>query len=144
MSAYLIEQIARRENIHIVANSEIREARGSGRLEELTIEEIGKGSTDHKANALFILIGARPFTDWIGLDIIKDEKGFLETGRDLKTHDNFRKIWKQDRDPYLLETSCPGIFAAGDVRAGAMNRVASAVGEGSMSISFVHKYLAEV
>jgi thioredoxin reductase (NADPH) len=144
MSAYLIEQIARRENIHILANSEIREAGGSGRLEELTIEETGNGSTVHKANALFIFIGARPFTDWIGLDIIKDDKGFLETGRDLKTHDNFRKIWKQDRDPYLLETSCPGIFAAGDVRAGAMNRVASAVGEGSMSISFVHKYLAEV
>jgi thioredoxin reductase (NADPH) len=144
MSAYLIEQIARRENIHILGNSEIREARGSGRLEELTIDETGAGSSVHKANALFIFIGARPFTDWIGLDIIKDDKGFLETGRDLKTYDSFRKIWKQDRDPYLLETSCPGIFAAGDVRAGAMNRVASAVGEGSMSISFVHKYLAEV
>jgi thioredoxin reductase (NADPH) len=78
------------------------------------------------------------------MDIIKDDKGFLETGRDLKTHDSFRKVWKQDRDPYLLETSCPGVFAAGDVRAGAMNRVASAVGEGSMAISFVHKYLAEV
>jgi thioredoxin reductase (NADPH) len=144
MSAYLIEQIARRENIHILGNSEIREARGSGRLEELTIDETGTGSSVYKANALFIFIGARPFTDWIGLDIIKDDKGFLETGRDLKTYDSFRKIWKQDRDPYLLETSCPGIFAAGDVRAGAMNRVASAVGEGSMSISFVHKYLAEV
>ncbi|HTK21659.1 MAG TPA: hypothetical protein VL442_19215, partial [Mucilaginibacter sp.] len=66
------------------------------------------------------------------------------TGRDLAAYDNFRKIWKLKRDPYLLETSCPGVFAAGDVRAGAMNRVASAVGEGSMAISFVHKYLAEV
>jgi thioredoxin reductase (NADPH) len=90
------------------------------------------------------LIGARPFTGWIGLDIIKDDKGFLETGRDLTIHADFKKIWKHDRDPYLLETSCPGVFAAGDVRAGAMNRVASAVGEGSMAISFVHKYLAEV
>ena len=145
MSAYLIDQIAKRENIHILSRSEIAEAMGNGRLEELSILQCDTGqTTTHKANALFIFIGAKPFTDWIGLDIIKDEKGFLETGRDLKTHDQFKKIWKQDRDPYLLETSCPGIFAAGDVRAGAMNRVASAVGEGSMSISFVHKYLAEV
>ena len=145
MSAYLIDQIAKRENIHILGCSEIVAATGSGRLEELTIVNAVTGESQTvKANALFIFIGARPFTDWIGLDIIKDEKGFLETGRDLKTYEGFNKIWKQDRDPYLLETSCPGVFAAGDVRAGAMNRVASAVGEGSMSISFVHKYLAEV
>ena len=145
MSAYLIDQIATRANIHILACSEITAAAGSGRLEELTIGNAVTGENQTvKANALFIFIGARPFTDWIGLDIIKDEKGFLETGRDLKTYEGFNKIWKQDRDPYLLETSCPGVFAAGDVRAGAMNRVASAVGEGSMSISFVHKYLAEV
>ena len=145
MSAYLIDQIAKRENIHILGCSEIVAATGSGRLEELTIVNAITGENQTvKANALFIFIGARPFTDWIGLDIIKDEKGFLETGRDLKTYEHFNKVWKQDRDPYLLETSCPGVFAAGDVRAGAMNRVASAVGEGSMSISFVHKYLAEV
>ncbi|HVS97813.1 MAG TPA: FAD-dependent oxidoreductase [Puia sp.] len=145
MSAYLIDQIAKRDNIHILANSEITAASGSGRLEELTIQRADTGEvTTKKANALFIFIGARPFTEWIGLDIIKDDKGFLETGRDLKTYELFKKIWRQDRDPYLLETSCPGIFAAGDVRAGAMNRVASAVGEGSMSISFVHRYLAEV
>ena len=72
------------------------------------------------------------------------QKGFIETGRDLRQYDNFGKIWKMERDPFLLETSCSGIFAAGDVRSGAMNRVASAVGEGSMAISFVHKYLAEV
>lgn len=145
MSAYLIDQIAKRENIHILACSEIQAATGNGRLEELLIGNIKTGETKpRKANALFIFIGAKPFTDWIGLDIIKDDKGFLETGRDLKSYELFKKIWKQDRDPFLLETSCPGIFAAGDVRAGAMNRVASAVGEGSMAISFVHKYLAEV
>jgi thioredoxin reductase (NADPH) len=145
MSAYLIDQIANRSNIHILPKCEIIAAKGNGRLEELQICSIGTKETNtHKANALFIFIGARPFTDWIGLDIIKDEKGFLETGRDLKAYPDFKKVWRQDRDPYLLETSCPGIFAAGDVRAGAMNRVASAVGEGSMSISFVHKYLAEV
>jgi thioredoxin reductase (NADPH) len=145
MSAYLIDQIDKRENIHILGCSEITAATGNGRLEELTIQQADTGEVQtRKANALFIFIGARPFTDWIGLDIIKDEKGFLETGRDLKTYEHFKQIWKHDRDPYLLETSCPGVFAAGDVRAGAMNRVASAVGEGSMSISFVHKYLAEV
>jgi thioredoxin reductase (NADPH) len=145
MSSYLIDQIATRANIHILGCSEIMAAAGTGRLEELTIGNAVSGESQTvKANALFIFIGARPFTDWIGLDIIKDEKGFLETGRDLKTYEGFDKIWKHDRDPYLLETSCPGVFAAGDVRAGAMNRVASAVGEGSMSISFVHKYLAEV
>jgi thioredoxin reductase (NADPH) len=145
MSTYLIDQLATRSNIHVMGKREISEACGSGKLEELTIENVDtKQKETRKADALFIFIGARPYTDWIGLDIIKDEKGFLETGRDLKTYSNFNKIWKQDRDPYLLETSCPGIFAAGDVRAGAMNRVASAVGEGSMAISFVHKYLAEV
>lgn len=145
MSAYLIDQLATRSNIHIMGKKEIAEAAGSGKLEQLTIEDVETKERETKhADALFIFIGARPYTDWIGLDIIKDEKGFLETGRDLKTYSDFGKIWKQDRDPYLLETSCPGIFAAGDVRAGAMNRVASAVGEGSMAISFVHKYLAEV
>ena len=93
---------------------------------------------------MYIFIGAKPFTEWLEMNIIKDARGFIETGRDLFTHPEFNKIWKQDRDPYLLETSCPGIFAAGDVRANAMNRVAAAVGEGSMAISFVHKYLAEV
>jgi thioredoxin reductase (NADPH) len=146
MSAYLIDQIASRSNIHVMGCSEITCATGNeGRLAELKIQNAETHEEKiHKANALFIFIGAKPFTDWIGLDILKDEKGFLETGRDLKTREEFKKIWKQQRDPYLLETSCPGIFAAGDVRAGAMNRVASAVGEGSMAISFVHKYLAEV
>ena len=145
MSAYLIDQINGRKNIHLLTRCEITEATGTGRLEQLTITQTGSAEPlVRKADALFIFIGAKPFTDWITLDIIKDEKGFLETGRELKNYENFRKVWKQDRDPYLLETSCPGVFAAGDVRSGAMNRVASAVGEGSMAISFVHKYLAEV
>ena len=145
MSAYLIDQIATRPNIRVWGKKEIVSAAGSDKLECLIIRDVDSNEQQKvKADALFIFIGARPFTEWIGLDIIKDEKGFLETGRDLKTYDQFGKIWKHERDPYLLETSCPGIFAAGDVRAGAMNRVASAVGEGSMAISFVHKYLAEV
>lgn len=144
MSAYLIEQIAKTPNIRVMGCSEVVEATGDTRLQEIVIENINtKEQQPFHADALYIFIGAKPYTEWVGLDIIKDDKGFIETGRELKGYDVFNKIWKLDRDPYLLETSYPGIFAAGDVRAGAMNRVASAVGEGSMSISFVHRYLAE-
>ncbi|MFD0752207.1 FAD-dependent oxidoreductase [Mucilaginibacter calamicampi] len=145
MSAYLIDQIAGESNIHVMPKTEITSAYGSERLEHLDIQDLSTNEITRKtADALYIFIGAKPFTDWLGLDIIKDDRGFVETGRDLKLNSDFDRIWKQKRDPYLLETSCPGVFAAGDVRAGAMNRVASAVGEGSMAISFVHKYLAEV
>jgi len=145
MSAYLIQQIDNIPNIHILPDTEITEATGSNCLEKLTLINIKSKETINKeAAALYVFIGAKPYTDWIKLDILKDEKGFIETGRELRRYDNFGKIWKINRDPFLLETSCRGVFAAGDVRAGAMNRVASAVGEGSMAISFVHKYLAEV
>ena len=96
------------------------------------------------AAPLFIFIGARPFTDWLGNNILRNGKGYIKTGRDLITDEQFPKIWKQEREPFLLETCQPGIFAAGDVRSGAMNRVASAVGEGAMAIKFVHEYLAEI
>jgi len=145
MSAYLIDQINETKNIFVLGRMEIIEAKGDEQLQELVLNNIDTNQQQTcPASALYIFIGAKPFTEWIQLDIIKDDKGFLETGRDLKIYDDFTKIWKEGRDPYLLETSCPGIFAAGDVRSGAMNRVAAAVGEGSMAISFVHKYLAEV
>ena len=145
MSAYLIEQINATPNIHICPKTKIGEARGTDKLEQIILVNVVNCEEEVKqADALYIFIGAKPFTDWIGLDILKDDKGFIETGRELKKYNDYEKIWKQKRDPYLLETCCPGVFAAGDVRAGAMNRVASAVGEGSMAISFVHKYLAEV
>jgi thioredoxin reductase (NADPH) len=145
MSSYLIDQIKGVDNISVCISREVMEAKGNERLEQLTIQNISTGEVyTEDAAALYIFIGAKPFTDWLEDEIITNEKGFIETGRDLQHYDKFKKIWKIDRDPYLLETSCPGIFAAGDVRAGAMNRVASAVGEGSMAISFVHKYLAEI
>ncbi|MDB5018680.1 MAG: trxB 1, partial [Mucilaginibacter sp.] len=145
MSAYLITQIGNIPNIHVITDTEIAEAAGSNCLEKLTLINLKtKETVTKEAVALYVFIGAKPYTDWIKLDIIKDEKGFIETGRELRRYDGFAKTWKMNRDPFLLETSCKGIFAAGDVRAGAMNRVASAVGEGSMAISFVHKYLAEV
>lgn len=144
MSAYLIEQIAGTPNIEVIPYTEVIEARGENSLKELTLINVNSKETkDVEASALYIFIGAKPYTEWVQMGIIKS-KGFIETGRDLTGYDNFNKQWKLKRDPFLLETSCPGIFAAGDVRAGAMNRVASAVGEGSMAISFVHKYLAEV
>ena len=145
MSAYLIQQIDNIPNIEVLTDTEINEAKGNNCLEQMEIINVKtKETCTREAAALYIFIGAKPFTDWLKLDIIKDEKGFLETGRELKRYEQFSKIWKLNRDPFLLETSCSGIFAAGDVRSGAMNRVASAVGEGSMAISFVHKYLAEV
>jgi thioredoxin reductase (NADPH) len=145
MSAYLINQLGLTHNIEVLPNTEITEVSGIDCLEKLTLINVKtKQESTYGASALYVFIGAKPYTDWIKLDIIKNNKEFIETGRDLTAYDSYAKVWKLKRDPYLLETSCPGIFAAGDVRAGAMNRVASAVGEGSMAISFVHKYLAEV
>lgn len=145
MSSYLIEQIKNVSSISVCTSREVIEAKGDERLQQLVIKNLATGEVyNEDAAALYIFIGAKPFTDWLSDDIITNDKGFIETGRDLQRCDDFKKIWKLSRDPYLLETSCAGIFAAGDVRAGAMNRVASAVGEGSMAISFVHKYLAEI
>jgi len=144
MSAYLIQQIANLPNIEVLTDTEVREATGDKHLECLTIENIVTGQkTTGNAAALYIFIGAKPFTDWLGSEIQRDPRGFIETGHELKVYKDFAQRWKLKRDPFLLETSTPGIFAAGDVRSGAMNRIASAVGEGSMAISFVHKYLSE-
>ena len=145
MSHYLIEQIRNTKNIEVLPETKITHVAGGERLESIELENV-ETQQKRTANtpALFIFIGARPVTDWIQLDIIKDEKGFIETGRDLLKYDDFKKSWKLNSEPYLLETCSPGIFAAGDVRAGAMNRVASAVGEGAMAIKFIHEYLAEI
>lgn len=142
MSQYLIDQIEQTPNIHVLGHTEVTKVAGKERLERLTLKtnEIEK---EVPAGALFIFIGAKPITDWLDMSLIKDGKGFIETGNALMRYPNFKKVWKLEREPFLLETCVPGIFAAGDVRAGAMNRVASAVGEGSMAIKFVHEYLAE-
>ena len=145
MSRYLIDQINQTKNISVITNSEVIETIGTNKLECVTLENNDAGLRKTcEAGALFIFIGARPETDWIKLNILKDSRGFIETGRDLFNYQNFKKVWKLERDPYLLETCIPGIFSAGDVRAGAMNRVASAVGEGAMAIKFVHEYLSDV
>lgn len=144
MSSYLIDQINSLDNIEVAGRKEIEKVCGGEHLEELHIKNLDTGEVSiTPADALFIFIGAKPATGWLADNILKDEKGFLFTGRDLVNHPSYGKLWKKEREPFLLETCQPGIFAAGDVRSGAMNRVASAVGEGAMAIKFTHEYLAE-
>ncbi|HEX8548387.1 MAG TPA: FAD-dependent oxidoreductase [Cytophagaceae bacterium] len=144
MSSYLIDQITSSPNIKVNPFTEVTEVHGDNQLEKVSVYNSVQDSVSIvPAKALFVFIGAKPSTDWLDGSVIKDKKGFIVTGRDLIKHDEFAKSWKVAREPYLLETSIPGIFASGDVRSGAMARVASAVGEGSMAIKFVHEYLAE-
>ena len=144
MSSYLIDQISQTPNIKILGESEIIATEGGEKLESINLKNRNTNKVEkRKANALFVFIGAKPYTDWLKLGILKNERGFLLTGRDLVNKPEFKKSWKVEREPHMLETCVPGVFAAGDVSSGAMNRVASAVGEGAMSISFVHQYLAE-
>ncbi len=142
MSAYLIEQIRTTPNIVILPHAQVKEVCGQDHLEAVMVDV--SGSVEKRpARALFVFIGAKPSTEWIRDQVLCDAKGFLLTGRDLVADPRYAQVWKKDREPYLLETCAPGIFAAGDSRAGAMARVASAVGEGSMAIKFVHQYLDE-
>ncbi|ARN76724.1 fused response regulator/thioredoxin-disulfide reductase [Nonlabens spongiae] len=146
MSSYLIDQIDQIKNIHLVCETNIVAVTGENdRLQKIYLKKNDRDTnTEKEAQALFIFIGNKPHTEWITDDILKDERKFLKTGRDVTLDKSYKKIWKLKREPYLLETSTPGIFASGDVRSGAMNRVASAVGEGAMAIKFVHEYLAGV
>jgi thioredoxin reductase (NADPH) len=112
---------------------------GDGRLECLSLKT-PRGPETRPANSLFIFIGAAPKTDWLPKDVALDEKGFILAGPDLKTR--APGSWKLEREPYLLETSVPGVFVAGDVRFNSVKRCASAVGEGSIAVQFMHQYLA--
>ncbi|NJB85976.1 thioredoxin reductase (NADPH) [Lewinella marina] len=144
MSSYLIEQIESIDNITVQGYREVVKVCGDDdRVQRLVLQNLEDDSTEEvKADALFIFIGARPRTEWLERgQIMTDQRGFVITGRDLLATPERSKSWPLERNPYLLETCQPGIFAAGDVRSGAMNRVASAVGEGAMAIKFVHEYL---
>ncbi len=143
MSAYLIEQIAQTPNIEILPHTQVREACGGQFLEAVVIQCDGQPPEKHPARALFVFIGAKPSTKWVCHLALCDAKGYLLTGRDLVNDPRYTTAWKLPREPYLLETCVPGLFAAGDGRVGAMARVASAVGEGTMAIKFVHQYLSE-
>jgi thioredoxin reductase (NADPH) len=139
MSKYLIDQIAATSNITVETCTQIVSMCGNGHLETLTLKT-PRGEEQRPVTSLFIFIGAAPKTDWLPREIALDSKGFILAGPDLKAHSP--KSWTLDRDPYLLETSVPGIFVAGDVRYNSVKRCASAVGEGSIAIQFVHQYLA--
>ncbi|MVN77779.1 response regulator [Hymenobacter sp. HMF4947] len=143
MSAYLIEQLTQTPNVEILPYTQVCEACGESSLEAVVVQAEGQESVCYPARALFIFIGTRPSTEWISSLALCDPKGFLLTGRELLADSRFAQAWLEPREPHLLETSIPGLFAAGDGRSGAMARVASAVGEGSMAIKFVHQYLGE-
>jgi thioredoxin reductase (NADPH) len=141
MSKYLIDQIAGTSNITVESGSEIVEAMGDSRLEALKIRTPG-GEEVRPASSVFLFIGAAPQTDWLPERVMHDPNGFVLSGRDLRVEGQLPRTWKEDREPYLLETSMPGVFAAGDVRHGSVKRAASAVGEGSIAVQFMHQYLA--
>jgi thioredoxin reductase (NADPH) len=142
MSQYLIDQIARTPNIAVQSRSRVVEAKGNGRLDEITIANDETGDVKGvPAIALFIFIGAMPHTSAIADLIECDQYGFILSGPDLTIHGRRPRNWTLQRDPFLLETNVPGIFVAGDVRHGSIKRVASAVGEGSIAIELIHQYL---
>ena len=145
MSQYLIDQIEGTENISLMVNTEVTAVDGTDRLETITTKNNKSGETETvPADAMFIFIGAVPSTDILEDIVELSEAGFIYTGQDLIRDGRRPKNWKPRRDPFLLETSVPGIFAAGDVRHDVIRRVASAVGQGAVAVSFVHKYLETV
>jgi thioredoxin reductase (NADPH) len=140
MSRYLIAQLEARANIHVLVDSEVIAAHGDVSLEELAVRNRVTGEiTRHASGGLYVFIGADAQTGWLPPEIALDEQGYVLTGPERRPTTE----WRETRDPYLLETSVPGIFACGDVRSGPVKRVAAAVGEGSMCIAFVHQYLKD-
>jgi len=143
MSQYLIDQIAATPNITILPRTTVERVEGDGRLERVVLKGVDSGECRmEEYAALFVFIGTRPHSDWLPPEVLRNDKGFVLTGHDLAANEGFPRNWKVAREPLPLETSVPGVFAAGDLRAGAMNRVASAVGEGSTAVKMVHEYLA--
>jgi thioredoxin reductase (NADPH) len=143
MSQYLIDQIAKTANIRLRTRTEIERVEGNGHVERVVLKRLDDGQCQPEdIDAMFVFIGTRPRSDWLPPGVLLDSKGFVLTGRDLMAAETFTRVWKERREPLTLESSVPGLFAAGDLRAGAMNRVASAAGEGSMAVRLVHEYLA--
>jgi thioredoxin reductase (NADPH) len=144
-SRYLIEQIESHERIRVLPRSSVVEVKGDTSLEEITIAGVATGDVrTMPAYALFVFIGAVPHTEWVAEVVERDSQGFILTGPDLVRDGRRPKGWSLDRDPFLLETNVPGIFAVGDVRRRSVKRIASAVGEGSMAVQFAHQYLGRV
>jgi thioredoxin reductase (NADPH) len=145
MSRYLVDRVRDAENIELLDNTEVRELIGDDRLEGIVVENNHAGvRRSVGARALFVFIGAQANTGWLEGAVELDDRGFILTGRGLDDGALEGEEWRGlSREPYLLETSLPGVFAAGDARSGSIKRVASAVGEGSMAVRFAHQYLAE-
>ncbi|MCU1451836.1 MAG: response regulator receiver modulated FAD-dependent pyridine nucleotide-disulfide oxidoreductase [Acidimicrobiales bacterium] len=142
MSHYLIDQIAALPNVRVRTHSEVVGASGSDHLERVRIADRQAGTEEEvETSWLFVFIGAAPRTDWLGKEILRDDNGFVLTGPDLIVDGQLPAGWPLERQPYFLETSVPGVFAAGDVRGQSVKRVASAVGEGAMAVTLVHRYL---
>jgi thioredoxin reductase (NADPH) len=140
MSHYLVDQLAMRPNIRTMFGTGVVGVHGDASLEAIDVRASATGETTRlESGGLFLFIGADPQTGWLPPEIALDRRGFVLTGSDMRGVAQ----WSLERDPYLLETSAPGIFACGDVRLGPVKRVASAVGEGSMAIAFVHQYLRD-
>jgi thioredoxin reductase (NADPH) len=145
MSQYLIDQIKQTPNIQVETRSRVVQTHGNGHLEAISILCERSGQTERvPASSLFVFIGAEPRTDWLAGVVERDQRGFVFTGNDLLRGGKRPAGWALDRDPYLPETSVPGIFAVGDVRHGSVKRVASGVGEGSIAVQFIHQYLSGV
>jgi thioredoxin reductase (NADPH) len=145
MSQYLIDQINQTPNIQVWAHASLAEAHGETRLEEISVLCSDTNTVERvPASAMFIFIGALPRTDWLGPLVERDDRGFILTGPDLPRDGQRPKGWTLERDPYLLESNIPGLFAVGDVRHGSVKRVASGVGEGSVAVQFIHQYLKKV
>ncbi len=145
MSQYLIDQIHITDNITVHTCSTVVEAQGDTHLASITIEDANTGARETvPASSLFIFIGAMPYTNWLEGVVERDEQGFILAGTDVMRDGKRPRGWQLNRDPFLLEASVPGIFVAGDVRHGSIKRVAAGVGEGSMAVQFVHRYLSEV
>lgn len=141
MSKYLIDEIERTSNIVLETGTEVVAVEGAERLEAIRLRG-PEGERRIAAQSLFVFIGAAPRTEWLPAEILRDEKGFVLAGPDLRGNGKLPGGWKEPREPFLLETSVPGVFVAGDLRHGSVKRVASAVGEGSIAVQFVHQYLA--
>ncbi|MEU2828834.1 FAD-dependent oxidoreductase [Streptomyces lavendulae] len=144
MSQYLVDEIHRTPNIEVRLGTQVLSLDGDRRLERITLLNGRTGAeTEEAASFVFTFIGARPRTGWLGDAVARDERGFVLTGPDLARSGGGPARWPLEREPYLLETSVPGVFAAGDARAHSIKRVASGVGEGAMAVALVHRFRAE-